>query len=81
MLKEMEIYYYSNKEYSKSENKIDYISTNINYSYGLSKSADLYNQNGILNGKYVTNSIYYNYSNPMDNISYVRNLQFTILTS
>jgi len=82
MYKDIEIYYYSNIEYSNSENKIDYISSNnINYSFGLSKSADLYDQNGILNGKYVTNSIFYNYSIPIDNISYVRNVQFTILTN
>jgi hypothetical protein len=82
MYKDIEIYYYSNIQYSNSENKIDYISSNnINNSFGLSKSADLYDQNGILNGKYVTNSIFYNYSLPIDNISYVRNVQFTILTN
>ena len=82
MCEEIEIYYYSNIEYNKPENKIDYISSNnINNSYGLSKSIDLYNQNGILNGKYVTSSIYYNYTFPIDNITYIRNAQFTISTN
>lgn len=81
---ELEIYYYSNIEYSKSENRLNYVnlnSSNKNNSYDISKSVNLYNQNGILNGKYTTSSTYYNFIDPIDNIYYVRNILFTIVTN